>query len=425
MNSNNTTITRNSHKKGEEIFKIKENKSFGISNIISIHKINQVKPKKIKLSKNGKNEIINKNKENILEDEELANLAQRRTFIETNSINNKTLFNNYMDKIAFNRKNKFFYSFVKTNANPVNKNIVNKNKILIRNKKNYKNSFLTLSSSHNPIKKNSTTLITLRKKNTENLLFINKLKKRKEEIETYNNNKRNNQENNINNTIYGISKIIPKKINGNKKVSHKNTNNLHDKTTVLKEEKKEKKGNQEKKEIKEEKKEYNFILDIESEHEKSINKLKIEEYNINKPNEYKMKFSFYNEYKDDENDVNDKNKEEKFMIGKIEGYKDIIESDKNNFKNHINKINKIKNKLYKESEKKVKENNNLKNMEGFSIFDDNFSEFNDLNILNNFYCKTNQNLENIENEYEFEDLSTYEYENKINKNKLMLFKIEK
>ena len=416
MNSNNTTITRISHKKGEEIFKIKENKSFGISNIISIHKNNQVKPKKIKLSKNGKNEIINKNKENILEDKELTNLAQRRTFIETNSINNKTLFNNYMDKIAFNRKNKFFYSFVKTNANPVNKNIVNKNKILIRNKKNYKNSFLTLSSSHNPIKKNSTTLITPRKKNTENLLFINKLKKRKEEIETYNN-KRNNQQNNINNRIYGISKIIPKKINGNKKVSHK--------TTVLKEEKKEKKGNQEKKEKKEEKKEYNFILDIESEHEKSINKLKIEEYNINKPNEYKMKFSFYNEYKDDENDVNEKNKEEKFMIGKIEGYKDIIESDKNNFKNHINKINKIKNKLYKESEKKVKENNNLKNMEGFSIFDDNFSEFNDLNILNNFYCKTNQNLENIENEYEFEDLSTYEYENKINKNKLMLFKIEK
>ena len=50
----------------------------------------------------------NKNKENILEDKELTNLAQRRTFIETNSINNKTLFNNYMDKIAFNRKNKFF-----------------------------------------------------------------------------------------------------------------------------------------------------------------------------------------------------------------------------------------------------------------------------------------------------------------------------
>ena len=410
MNSNNTTITRISHKKGEEIFKIKENKSFGISNIISIHKNNQVKPKKIKLSKNGKNEIINKNKENILEDKELTNLAQRRTFIETNSINNKTLFNNYMDKIAFNRKNKFFYSFVKTNANPVNKNIVNKNKILIRNKKNYKNSFLTLSSYHNPTKKNSTPLITHWKKNTENLLFINKLKKRKEEIETYNNNnKRNNQQNNINNTIYGISKIIPKKINGNKKVSHKNTNNLHDKTTVLKEEKKD----------------YNFILDIESEHEKTINKLKIEEYNINKPNEYKMKFSFYNEYKDDENDVNDKNKGKEFMIGKIEGYKDIIESDKNNFKNHINKINKIKNKLYKESEKKVKENNNLKNIEGFSIFNDNFSEFNDLNILNNFYCKTNQNLENIENEYEFEDLSTYEYENKINKNKLMLFKIEK
>lgn len=137
-----------------------------------------------------------------------------------------------------------------------------------------------------------------------------------------------------------------------------------------------------------------------------------------------MKFSLLNEYNDEKNNPNDNNRAEKIIIGNIEGYKDIIESDKIN-SNKINKQNKIKNKLIKQTEKNEKENNNLKNLEGFSIFEENSSEFYDLNLLNNNYCKTNQNLENIDNEYEFEDLSTHEYENKINKNKLILFNIEK
>ena len=189
-------------------------------------------------------------------------------------------------------------------------------------------------------------------------------------------------------------------------------------------ERKKEKKKEEKKEKKEEMKDNVYILDIESEHINPINKLKIENYDINKPHEYKMKFSLLNEYNDEKNNPNDNNKAEKIIIGNIEGYKDIIESDKIN-SNKINKQNKIKNKLIKQTEKIEKENNNLKNLEGFSIFEENSSEFYDLNLLNNNYCKTNQNLENIENEYEFEDLSTHEYENKINKNKFILFNIEK
>ena len=137
-----------------------------------------------------------------------------------------------------------------------------------------------------------------------------------------------------------------------------------------------------------------------------------------------MKFSLLNEYNDEKNNPNDdENKAEKVIIGKIEGYKDIIESDKIYLKNNINNQN--KNKLLKQVEKNEKVKNNLRNLEGFSILEENSSEFYDLILLNYNYCKTNKNLENIENEYEFEDLSTHEYENKINKNKMILFNNEK
>ena len=424
MNNINAN-TRNSIKKGEEIFKIKDNKSIHISNqiIITNNKINQVKTNKIKLIKYGKEEIRDKNKMNKLESRELTNIMQRRTFIETNRDNNKSQLNNYMNKIIQNKRSKFFYSFIRPNINPVNNNNINKNKPLLKNGRNYKNNFFPISFFKNTIKKNSTTLINHRKKNTENL-FNNKLKKRKDVIESYTNNKRITQKNNISNKIYDISKIIPKRINPNKKILHIKPINLNDKTTIIKKDKKEEKKENQKKEN-EKKEDNNFILDIESEHKKSINKLKIEDYTINKPHEYKMKFSLLKEFNDEENNSNDKNKVEKIMIGKIEGYKDIIESDKINIKNNLNKKNIIKNKLVKKTDKMIKENNNLKILEGFNIFEENSSEFYDLNLLNNNYCKTNKNLENIENEYEFEELSNYENENKINKNKFLLFNNDK
>ena len=415
---------KNTVNKGEEIFKINGKKTFYIPNKINNHRNNLAKAKIKKIVKGRKAEINIRNNIIKLDVEELTKNIQRRTFIETNKTNKKSLLNNYMTKIIQNRRNHIFRSFINPNSNTINNNYFNKSKLFINNSKNYNNNnnFLTISSFNNIIKKNSTTFITKRKKNSENLIN-NQLKKRKDVIESYINKKKINQNKNIYSENFGISKIIPKKRNINK-LSYTKTNILNDKITILKIEKKEEKKKDEKKEKKEKIEDDNYILDIESEHINSINKLKIENYDINKPHEYKMKFSLLNEYNDEKNNPNDNNRAEKIIIGNIEGYKDIIESDKIN-SNKINKQNKIKNKLIKQTEKIEKENNNLKNLEGFSIFEENSSEFYDLNLLNNNYCKTNQNLENIDNEYEFEDLSTHEYENKINKNKLILFNIEK
>ena len=139
-----------------------------------------------------------------------------------------------------------------------------------------------------------------------------------------------------------------------------------------------------------------------------------------------MKFSLLKEYEDDGSDNNlNEEKNEKVIIGKIEGYKDIIELDEINNKIKLNKRagkeekkSFLKNKINK---KTVKTNKFLENSH---FFEDDSDDFFELNFANN-YCKTNYNLENIEKEYEFEDLPTNEIDNKINKNKLKLFNKDK
>ena len=422
--SNVNNNTKNFVKKGEEIFKINEKKTFYIPNRVTNHKINLIETKIKKIIKCNKEGINNRNNINKLDDEELDKNFQKRTFIATNRTNNKSIFSNYMNKIIPNQRSKYFQSFINPNAITINNDIFNKRKLLINKRKKYNNNnFLTIPSFKNTIKKNSTTILTKRIKNSE-ISINNQLKKGKDVIESYNNNKKINQNNNFSNINFGISKIMPKKKNSRVNLLYTKANKLNDKFTILKVERKKEKKKEEKKEKKEEMKDNVYILDIESEHINPINKLKIENYDINKPHEYKMKFSLLNEYNDEKNNPNDdENKAEKVIIGKIEGYKDIIESDKIYLKNNINNQN--KNKLLKQIEKNEKVKNNLRNLEGFSIFEENSSEFYDQILLNYNYCKTNKNLENIENEYEFEDLSTHEYENKINKNKMILFNNEK
>ena len=113
----------------------------------------------------------------------------------------------------------------------------------------------------------------------------------------------------------------------------------------------------------------------------------------------------------------------RIIIGNIEGYQDIIESDKLKYKNEMNKNrnnNKfnnnliINNKECPNTNEKVKIDKITKYLEKLKIMEDNFSELYDFNLGNN-YCKTNENLMIIEKEYEFEDLSTNENESKFNK----------
>ena len=135
-----------------------------------------------------------------------------------------------------------------------------------------------------------------------------------------------------------------------------------------------------------------------------------------------MKFSTIKDFENDENENLNNQNMEKIIIGNIEGYKDIIESDKNNKKNEIKNSNKNKfeknlllstNKKMKKF-KEIKNNKEIKCFEKSNIWDDNSSDIYDLNFENN-YCLINENFMSIENEYDFEDLPTNGNESKINK----------
>ena len=202
------------------------------------------------------------------------------------------------------------------------------------------------------------------------------------------------------NIQYDISNIIPKYdklAKTNKDISKRIQKN---KNVILKTEKKQGKDNED----------FNTIFDIESEHKKSINIKKLDNYNVNKPHDYNMKYSLIKDKEDEESNNLNKEKVEKIVIGNIEGYQDIIESDKNKIRkkraNQLNITNKASQLKFK---KNRNENKSIKYFEGLDILDDNSSEFYDLNFTNNYY-KTNEKLLNIEKEYAFEDLPTNEIE---------------
>ena len=126
-----------------------------------------------------------------------------------------------------------------------------------------------------------------------------------------------------------------------------------------------------------------------------------------------MKFSIFKDYENEDNEHLDNKNIEKIIIGNIDGYKDIIESDENNKENkNQNKIE--KNFLLNSNKKKekIQDNKNnkiIKNIEKSNIWDEISSEFCDINLENNYFTF------NIENEYDFEDLPTKENKSKINK----------
>ena len=143
----------------------------------------------------------------------------------------------YMNKIIPNQRSKYFQSFINPNAITINNDIFNKRKLLINKRKKYNNNnFLTIPSFKNTIKKNSTTILTKRIKNSE-ISINNQLKKGKDVIESYNNNKKINQNNNFSNINFGISKIMPKK---------KNSRNLWSKASKKESRKKNKKPSKKK-----------------------------------------------------------------------------------------------------------------------------------------------------------------------------------
>ena len=138
-----------------------------------------------------------------------------------------------------------------------------------------------------------------------------------------------------------------------------------------------------------------FKYTKENEKSEKINGVKINNYRVNKPKEENLKFTTITK---DESDLNE-SQASKIIIGKIDGYKDIIETDKrnNNNKYYSNKIFKKNNNLYLYNNNYLKNNlkkignhtNNIDNSSKIDSISFNKEEFNKNliidKIISNYY----------------------------------------
>ena len=137
-------------------------------------------------------------------------------------------------------------------------------------------------------------------------------------------------------------------------------------------------------------KEFDFVK--ENDIDEKINGIKINNFGVNKPKEMNMKFTLFKEEKESDLSVS---RASKVIIGKIDGYKDIIETDKKNnyinlnsnlyYNKNLNKLNILNciNNSCTNSNKKINKNfsNSLKNENDSITFNmDEFCE--NLNISN-------------------------------------------
>ena len=363
---------------GNYYYKKKANTLSNLNHLIPKQRINN-------LHKNKKNKVKKEIKESNINEEEFIEIKGKRTFIENYASHKICKNNNFisLNKNANSIKFKlYFCSFVESYTNSLNKFINKKPKLLIRNQRNFKNENLAPSISKKINLKNSTTFESFnQKQKIKEKLINNSVKSNKNKIS-----KKTNTKNNIN-SKYDISTILSKK----QKILKPQKNVIKNKQFKEKNQIKNKEGNKE---------DLNCILDIESEHKRSINLMnKNNNFDINKPHDYNMKYSLFKEYEEEEENKIMSNKTEKVIIGNIDGYQDIIESDKINMNNKINKT--------KATQK----------YEELYLLEKNLSGFYDLN-LNDINYKKNKNLLNIENEYDFEDLPTNENEIKDKDNKI-------
>ena len=434
---NNNSIKNKDIKKKKYQIKILIKKSLNNEktfNIIKTDKnengiINKIIHNKIKLNKNDEKNIIKKDSHNFEEinKKELKILSKKDTFVKSDT---SSRFNNYFNyKIKnsnkSNKKKDYFSSFINSYTKDIKKYLINKKKINIRN---HNQEYCTISNSN--FSKNNTNLDLF--KNIDFQIF------NKNAIEEYNNKNANTnkkiQKNktNIKGNEYNLKRVnLEEEEEKNKKINvlkFKIIKNLKEKSNIFEKDR----------EKDYDKNDGEDILDIETEHKNEINKIKANNYEINKPKEINLKYTLLKDpdYEEDNLNIN-KSQIEKIVIGKIDGYKDIIESDE------LNRICKLRskssfdihNKMNKLIKKEKADKNNDKNMKSFSnnktsfvsmhILEDNSSEIEDLDFDNNNYG-INEQLLNIENEYEFENMNIYENEAKnINENNLLPFQESK
>ena len=411
------------------------------------------KLKKLRISENKK---MNKNKkisELTLDENELKILTKKKTFIEKNNslkfkniLNDKTINEEENEKKdsksqskSKSKNKKLYYPyFLESYGKDKNKYITNKRKILIRNNKkaNYSNLYIGKNSSNNNIASE-----TQKSKK-------DKINNNKNKVEEYKNKSKSNSKSNkkiykniilkgknaisAKSTTSGISKKDSEKNINNKnskKVKNKNINiKLKSiKTNIIENNKND---NNYINDIKNnyinfiDNEDLNFVLN-ESENKNPVNIIKTNNFDVNKPKENNLKYTLLKEFEDEEENKNiNKSQIENIVIGIIEGYTDILENDK------LNKKHQLRSKSSFDGDKqmtkkliKTKNNKDIKHLKTTSnkklslvnmhILDDNSSEIEDLDFDSNDYG-INNHLINLENDYEFEDMPTFENETKIN-----------
>ena len=334
-------------------------------------------------------------------------------------------------------KNTINKNKTKIKANSYNKNqLITINKSPIINLKQMENKLKTEKMSKNKkyikIKHNQIKSENMNSIKIKNVLKNNKMERKDKSKK---NNKRNIN-NNSNNKKYDSnnnSKLISdnvstnyKSINSKKKIkSPKNDINLTPNINI-----KNKKNVKYIKKLNDNNTLKVIELMKENETEEKINGVKINNFDINKPKEENLKFTFT---KDDKQIDLSVSRASKVIIGKIEGYRDIIETDqeKNHYKLYSNLYNKKLNKLNlsnylsnsnKFSNKKINNCSNILKKENDSITfnDDEFYE--NLNLSNNWdgmsSTNTNNKITGIKikkNNYDYDYNSDSYYLKNVNK----------
>ena len=294
---------------------------------------------------------------------------------------------------------------------------------------------LILNSSHNShikkinIKKNGKEFCLKKLKSMEAKSFKNKTK-----IKIINNKCKSRSKNKSKtksnyNKEDNIKKISLKKRNNNKIINNSNSSNnfsIKEKDNYFEDLLVTSIKNDENNE-----KDYN-------DNENVINNIKINNFNIQKPKEENMKFTLLKN-KGETESTQEINKS-KVIIGKIDGYEDIIESDKLNNKlnlkeNTVNLFdyNTIDNPNYKTKKRNLKLN--LNNLNLIDETEDNNDGLEIYNFNNNNNCFINDSeiksvLNCMEDEYEFDDMSTTVLRNQKNikmnkKRKLLPFHVNR
>ena len=166
---------------------------------------------------------------------------------------------------------------------------------------------------------------------------------------------------------------------------------------------------------------YHLISENEQGGDAGINSVKTNNFIINKPKEENLKYSSIKEFLDENEEQTEINPSQisKIIIGQIDGYKDIIDEDKN--VNINDKSKSIIELLSKYSFSFIKNMQSIENVDNLNLFEDsndikkmkNCVNNNSGNIIGESNLPNITNIKNVEEDYDSEDLSISVFKNNI------------